>query len=623
MANTVLSRYLNFRTLSLVGFYLVVSALSYYIAFELRFDFSVPEDFAQERIASLWWVLMLKLMMLAAFGQFDSILSYFRLPDVLRLFASLFTSAVVLTSMWYVYGGDGVPPRSVILSDLLLSFLMIAAFRVGFRMKASHGLADWFGDHQAQNVLIVGAGEVGAAICAELSGKSSLGMRPVAFVDDAERKIGRYIHGIQVMDRVDNLVAVAKRVSADKVVIAFPSASMQRVQQVVDDARDANLAVDIVPALTDIASGRARMTQLRPVQLEDLLGRDPVDLNSDSIREMLTGKRVLVTGAGGSIGRELVVQILDYAPEAIVCIDQAEIAVFNLQQEVLSPSQAPCEKQIRVLDICDQVAMEALFDEFKPQVVFHAAAHKHVNLMESQPAEALKNNFLASHALAMLSSRTSVERFILISSDKAINPTSVMGATKRLAELALLEQQRVEGNTTKFMALRFGNVLGSSGSVIPIFRRQIDKGGPLTVTDPEVTRFFMTVQEAVGLVLQSATQGQGGEIFVLDMGESMKIVDVARQMIALSGLQEGVDIEIQFTGLRPGEKLYEEVQHVDEEHQPTDHPRVLRFVAQSRSVESFDTMKTALVDSMSSNEPKLIKQVIQTYVPEYTPYLDE
>ncbi len=623
MANTVLSRYLNFRTLSLVGFYLVVSALSYYIAFELRFDFSVPEDFAQERIASLWWVLMLKLMMLAAFGQLDSILSYFRLPDVLRLFASLFTSAAVLTSMWYVYGGDGVPPRSVILSDLLLSFLMIAAFRVGFRMKASHGLADWFGDHQAQNVLIVGAGEVGAAICAELSGKSSLGMRPVAFVDDAERKIGRYIHGIQVMDRVDNLAAVAKRVSADKVVIAFPSASIQRVQQVVDAARDANLAVDIVPALTDIVSGRARMTQLRPVQLEDLLGRDPVDLNSDSIREMLTGKRVLVTGAGGSIGRELVVQILDYGPEAIVCIDQAEIAVFNLQQEVLSPSQAPCEKQIRVLDICDQVAMEALFDEFKPQVVFHAAAHKHVNLMESQPAEALKNNFLASHALAMLSSRTSVERFILISSDKAINPTSVMGATKRLAELALLEQQRVEGNTTKFMALRFGNVLGSSGSVIPIFRRQIDAGGPLTVTDPEVTRFFMTVQEAVGLVLQSATQGQGGEIFVLDMGESMKIVDVARQMIALSGLQEGVDIEIQFTGLRPGEKLYEEVQHVDEEHQPTDHPRVLRFVAQSRSVESFDTMKTALVDSMSSNEPKLIKQVIQTYVPEYTPYLDE
>lgn len=623
MANTVLSRYLNFRTLSLVGFYLVVSALSYYIAFELRFDFSVPEDFAQERIASLWWVLMLKLMMLAAFGQFDSILSYFRLPDVLRLFASLFTSAVVLTSMWYVYGGDGVPPRSVILSDLLLSFLMIAAFRVGFRMKASHGLADWFGDHQAQNVLIVGAGEVGAAICAELSGKSSLGMRPVAFVDDAERKIGRYIHGIQVMDRVDNLVAVAKRVSADKVVIAFPSASMQRVQQVVDAARDANLAVDIVPALTDIVSGRARMTQLRPVQLEDLLGRDPVDLNSDSIREMLTGKRVLVTGAGGSIGRELVVQILDYGPEAIVCIDQAEIAVFNLQQEVLSPSQAPCEKQIRVLDICDQVAMEALFDEFKPQVVFHAAAHKHVNLMESQPAEALKNNFLASHALAMLSSRTSVERFILISSDKAINPTSVMGATKRLAELALLEQQRVEGNTTKFMALRFGNVLGSSGSVIPIFRRQIDAGGPLTVTDPEVTRFFMTVQEAVGLVLQSATQGQGGEIFVLDMGESMKIVDVARQMIALSGLQEGVDIEIQFTGLRPGEKLYEEVQHVDEEHQPTDHPRVLRFVAQSRSVESFDTMKTALVDSIGSSEPKVIKQVIQAYVPEYTPYLDE
>lgn len=623
MSFASLSRYLNIRSLWLVLFYVVVLSGSYFMAYELRFDFNVPSHHSADRLLTFWWVVMLKLMLLIGFGQLDCILSYFRLPDVIRLFSGLFLSALILLSMWYLYAGDGVPPRAVILSDLLLSFLSLTAFRILFRVKESRELADWFGDHQAQNVIIIGAGEVGASLCSELIDKARLGMRPVAFLDDNPRKIGRYIHGVVVADAVDELPKVLKRYSADKAVIAFPSASVKRVRTVAKMAQSHGLSVDIVPALSDILSGRAQMTQLRPVELEDLLGRDPVDLNSTGISGMLEGKRVLVTGAGGSIGRELVVQILGYSPAEIICVDQAEIAVFSLKTEVLEPLSEECVWRTAVLDVLNTNSMERLFSEVKPEVVFHAAAHKHVNLMEAQPAEALRNNFLATRQLAELASRCDVERFVFISTDKAINPTSVMGVSKRLAELALQERQAAEGNQTQFMAVRFGNVLGSSGSVIPIFRRQIDAGGPITVTDPEVTRFFMTVHEAVGLVLQSATQGKGGEIFVLDMGESMKIVDVARQMIALSGLRDGIDIEIEFTGLRPGEKLYEEVQHISETLQPTSHERVLSFTADAADYPSTATVLNQLEPLMAAGDAGAMKSMIASFIPEYSPHLEK
>lgn len=620
MAVSILSRYLSVRTLGLILLYALLCGLSYFVAFQLRFDFDVPEDFSLDLVNTIWWVVALKLMLLIAAGQIDCVLSYFRLLDAMRLSFGLFVASAILALMWYVYDGDGVPPRAVILTDLLFSFLILAGFRVAMRVRASSGLEDWLSWDEAEKVLIVGAGEVGAGLCSELKHKARLGMRPVAFLDDDNRKIGRYVHGVLVADGIDGLAEVAKRYAVHKVVIAFPSASARRVRKVAEMAREAGLVVDIVPALTDLVSGRAQMTQLRPVELEDLLGRDTIDLNSDEIRSMLVGKRVLVTGAGGSIGRELVAQVLEYTPASLLCIDQAEIAVFDLQQEVLAQRDTSGLAQILVLDVHQADEVEAVFQRFKPEVIFHAAAHKHVSLMEAQPAEALKNNFFTTASLARLASESEVERFILISTDKAINPASVMGASKRLAELSLLEQQQAEGNTTKFMAVRFGNVLGSSGSVIPIFKRQIAAGGPVTVTDPEVTRFFMTVEEAVGLVLQSATQGTGGEIFVLDMGESMKILDVARQMIVLSGFQESEEIEIVFTGLKPGEKLYEEVQHLSETLQSTDHPRVMRLVADAERADSVESIASVL-SALSASDPSEIKEAIRTFVPEYTPYL--
>ncbi len=622
MKTNAIVRYFNLRTLALALFYTLTSIASYWAAYELRFDFNVPENHSLDRVHTIHWVVGLQLMLLMAAGQFDSILSYFRLPDALRLFGGLFANALILLSMWYVYKGHNVPPRAVILTYFLISFLAIASFRVIMRIQSSRGLEDWFAMESAENVLIIGAGEIGAGLCSDLMNKSRLGMRPVAFLDDDTNKVGRYVHGVLVANKVDEVAAVAKRYNASKVVIAFPSASVKRMRQVAELARDAGLAVDTVPALTDLVSGRAELSQLRPIELEDLLGRDTVDLNSDDIRSMLAGKRVLVTGAGGSIGSELVAQILSYAPSELLCVDQAEIAIFNLRQNVLkATASAHTRITTRVLDILNQPQLDKLFEEHRPEVIFHAAAHKHVNLMEDQPTEALQNNFLASKQLARIASAHAAERLILISSDKAINPTSVMGASKRLAELALGAQQNAPGNNTKFMAVRFGNVLGSSGSVIPIFRKQIATGGPITVTDPEVTRFFMTVEEAVGLVLQSATQGSGGEIFVLDMGESVKIVDVARQMIALSGLRENTDIDIEFIGLQPGEKLYEEVQHLSEELQATRHARVMRFVAPKDANFDIEKLNADLQVAMAGGDVREIKQAIQKHVPEYTPSL--
>lgn len=615
-------RYLNLRTLALLAFYALVSLACYWIAYELRLDFDVGAypNHELDRIHTIGWVVGLQLMLLYASGQFDSILSYFRLPDALRLFGGLFANALILLSMWYVNKGNNVPPRAVILTYFLMSFLGIASFRVLMRVKSSRGLEDWLAMDTAENVIIIGAGEVGASLCSDLMNKTRLGMRPVAFLDDDPKKIGRYVHGVLVADEVKELAAVAKRYSASKAVIAFPSASTKRVRQVAELARDTGLMVDTVPALTDLVSGRAELSQLRPIQLEDLLGRDTVDLNSDDIRSMLADKRVLVTGAGGSIGRELVAQILSYAPSHLLCIDQAEIAIFDLQQEVLQVQNANKTQVIsKVLDIHNGSQVEKVFTQHQPEVVFHAAAHKHVNLMEGQPAEALRNNFFATKELARIASVHKAERFILISTDKAINPTSVMGASKRLAELALQTQQQAPDNSTKFMAVRFGNVLGSSGSVIPIFRKQIAAGGPVTVTDPEVTRFFMTVKEAVGLVLQSATQGSGGDILVLDMGQSVKILDVARQMIALSGLREGTDIDIEFTGLQPGEKLYEEVQHLSEELQATHHPRIMRFVAERDAELDMARLSAELEESMETFDVTRIKEAIHRHVPEYTP----
>ena len=617
----ILQPYLNFKFVAIFVTYIVLAFFSLSIAYLLRFDFQVPENFIEGRNSAYIWFVGTQIAFLFAFGQFDAVFSQFRLPDLFRLFISLLLSSFYVLFLWYIYNGDGVPPRSVIITNLLLYFVMISGIRILLRIYSGENFINWLsGIKEYDNIAIIGAGEVGAVIGADLLSKQRiLGMKPIVYLDDSETKVGRLLNGIPVVDTVDGLEKVALRYRIKKVIIAFPSAPSKRIQKVAKMARSLGMDVDIVPALTDLVSGRATATQIRPIELEDLLGRDPVNLNFDNIRKMLAGQRVLVTGAGGSIGKELVAQILEHDPDALLCVDKSELAIFDLNFTLLEDHSLKSRVQTRILDITQSNYLQHQLSEFKPTVIFHAAAHKHVNLMEGQPEEALRNNFFASIKLMELASELSVERFIFISTDKAINPTSVMGVSKRLAEIAMQKIQVREDNQTKFMAVRFGNVLGSSGSVINIFKAQIEKGGPLTVTDPEVTRYFMTVTEATGLVLESATQGVGGEIFVLDMGEPVKIGELARQMIALSGFKENVDIDIEFTGLKAGEKLYEEVQHFDEVHAQTTHPRIFKFVANNKSPITLEAIEAQLLESTKNHERSQIKATIKSLVEEYTP----
>ncbi len=384
--------------------------------------------------------------------------------------------------------------------------------------------------------------------------------------------------------------------------------------------REARLACRTIPSLDQLALGQVRVSQLRNVEVQDLLGRERIQLETQSIQLVLRDQVVMVTGAGGSIGSELCRQIATYEPSRLLLVDRSEPHVFKIEQELIALGHGQRIVPL-VGDILDHARMEQVFAGFHPQVIFHAAAHKHVPMMESQPGEAINNNSLGTAQLAQVALGFEVDRFVLISSDKAINPTSVMGATKRLAEIYVQALSAAHPCHTKFMAVRFGNVLGSSGSVVPVFQRQIAEGGPVKVTHPEMTRYFMTIPEACMLVLQSAAQGRGGEIFVLDMGKPVKIVDLARQMIELSGLKPDEDVHIEFIGMRPGEKLFEELRHSGENFAPTTHEKIFRFVAQPVDLPEIRKTLQTLRAHVDHAEPEEIKRLLRLAVPEYQPDL--
>jgi FlaA1/EpsC-like NDP-sugar epimerase len=610
------------RAVLLILSYSGLVAISFFAAYEVRYDFQVPDPWPIQRLNMMQWLVPWKIMCLLIFGQFSGMLSYFRIPDLTRLTAGLMVAALPLLLERFGPLGYTLPvPRGVVLIDFVLCLLAIGIFRVGLRSVRSQtaGQAD-LRNNKMRRVGVIGAGDVGATVVADLLSKRGLRRRPVAIYDDVPDKWGLKIHGVRVMGRPE-LLSEHHKLRLDEIIIAMPSAPQRRIREVIKLARDLELTAEIVPSLDELMSGRVKASRLRLVDIEDLLGRDPVALDTEGIQHMIQGKRVLVTGAGGSIGSELCRQILRMSPTRLILVEQSEVQLFQIEQQ-LAEDGAGATVRGEIADILDRSRMSGLFEMHEPQIVFHAAAHKHVPIMERQPAEAVKNNSLGTARMVELSSENNVENFILISTDKAINPTSVMGTSKRVAELFVQAAQNRPNNRTRFSAVRFGNVLGSSGSVVPIFRKQIDQGGPITVTHPDVTRYFMTIPEAVGLVLQCALQSQGGEIFVLDMGEPVKIADLARQMIELSGFVPGDDIEINFSGLRPGEKLFEELQHSGEDHQATDHPRIMRFVAPPISTAEAQAMREELIKLTSGgSESGAIKQVLKRYVPEYTPFI--
>ncbi len=621
----LIDKHIGSRRLVRFGALLVIYSLelatAFWMAYELRWDFVVPDDFALQRLELLAVVVLCKLLLLQSFGQFRSMLSYFGLADFSGVVLAMSSSSLMMLGLWAMAAPGASPPRGVILMDFVLSVALLSAFRLFLRVLRTWTAVGVLRPALAERrIAIVGAGDVGEALAKELLSRRGGGLRPVFFLDDDPAKIGRSIHGLPVHGPLAKLLEIAPEVQLQELVVAMPSAGPKLIREIVELGRRVGVPTQIVPSATQLATGQVKVDRTRPVAIEDLLGRDPVALDSAGIGRLLEDRVVLVTGAGGSIGSELCRQILAKGPRLLVMVEQTEIALFEIENELLATPAARSVLPL-IADITDAHSMRAILAKHRPQIIFHAAAHKHVPLMERQPAEAIKNNTFGTAQLARLASEHGVERFVLISTDKAINPTSVMGCSKRLAEKALQARQRAVGNKTRFLAVRFGNVLGSSGSVIPTFRRQIAQGGPVTVTHAEMTRYFMTIPEAVGLVLQTATLGTGGEIFILDMGKPVKILDMARQMIELSGFKPDVDIEIRVTGLRPGEKLYEELRHSEETHETTEHPRVFKLkTAPDAVAEQDDGWLAALRVVADSGNAAEVRAAMKRLVPEYTPY---
>lgn len=697
----------------LLVLYTLVLTTSRWLSYQLRFDFAVPSD-NQLQLQLNWSIVVpVKLVFLLMFGQFSTLLSYFSIPDLRRLSYACAASFLALLSMRYSSFGPYGDPRSVILLDSLISFGALVTFRLGFRMIRERFLSPQsrpIGD--ARRVGIVGAGDVGASLARELLAKRGLGMHPVAFFDDDADKWRSRVHDIPVIGAPEVLLDQKLNLRLEEVIIAMPTAPAKRIGEIVKILQQARLDFETVPSLDQLATGQVKVSQLRAIEIQDLLGRDAVQLNLENIRQILSKRVVMVTGAGGSIGSELSRQIAAFNPQRLLLVDQSEVQTFPIEQELIESGYGGVVLPL-VADIRDSDRMRFIFQRFQPAIVFHAAAHKHVPMMENQPGEAIRNNTLGTMRLAELALEYGVDRFVMISTDKAINPTNVMGATKRLAEIFIQSLHLHQGSTgyqpvasgnlpdeikeadvstdhpsnlktvpgstgyqpvasgnlpdapkktfpavsdserfsaaqptsgttpvsfgklpneagrlpalptrqTKFMAVRFGNVLGSSGSVIPIFNKQIAAGGPVKVTHPDVTRYFMTIPEASGLVLQSAALGEGGEIFVLDMGKPVKIVDLARQLIELSGLKPDEDIEIAFTGLRPGEKLFEELSYKGENITPTNHPKILRFVCEPKPMKDVRKHLDLLAAHLHDAEANQLKLMLKDAVPEYQPFL--
>ena len=410
---------------------------------------------------------------------------------------------------------------------------------------------------QSSKVLIVGAGEAGNMIIRELFKNTELRKIPVAVVDDDKNKQGKYVYDVPVLGTIDDIEQIVKTHSIEEIIICIANINPKRKREIINICKKTNLKIKTIPGIYEIIDGKVNVTKLRDVQIEDLLGRNQVEINLNDMHGIIKNKIIMVTGGGGSIGSELCRQIAKYEPKQLIILDIYENNAYDIQQELIRHYQEELNLKVLISSVRDEDKMNTIFENYRPEIVFHAAAHKHVPLMEDSPCEAIKNNVFGTLNVAKLSNKYKIEKFVLISTDKAVNPTNIMGATKRCCEMII--QSLNKTSDTEFVAVRFGNVLGSNGSVVPLFKKQIAEGGPVTVTHEEVTRFFMTIPEAVSLVLQASAMAKGGEIFVLDMGEPVKIIDLARNLIKLSGYEPNVDINIKVTGLRPGEKLYEEV----------------------------------------------------------------
>ena len=552
----------------------VLVGCSLYLALVLRFEGHIPFLFMSNFERLLWPVVILNVFIFFVFGLYRRLWRYASVDELLLIFLAVGTGSSATFVLSLV--SQLMLPRSVYIIFMGLLLILIGGSRFTLRILVKY-LNKIEGNIKAERpVLIVGAGDAGVMVAEELKKHQGvLGSRVVGFIDDDPNKQKQIIHGFPVLGRREEIPWVVEGKGVKEIIIAMPSVSSQQKRQIIDLCKELPVKLKIVPGIFEILGGRVSLSYLKEVDIEDLLKRDPVEVDIREISGYLSGKRVMVTGAAGSIGAELCRQAASLGPLELLLLDKNENGIFYIHREL--EEKTPGLKIIPLIrDIRDWTALKRVFQAYRPQVVFHAAAYKHVPLMEFNPEEAVKNNVLGTKNLVDLAENYATERFVFISTDKAVKPASVMGATKRAAEIYLQYRSRHNGKCT-FCAVRFGNVLGSQGSVVPLFREQIAKGGPLTVTHPLMTRYFMTIPEAVQLVIQAGAFGENGTIFILDMGEPVKILDLARDMILLSGLKPGKDIEIKFTGIRPGEKLFEELFNDKEKFVKTKHERI--FIA--------------------------------------------
>ncbi|MEM7482280.1 MAG: nucleoside-diphosphate sugar epimerase/dehydratase [Acidobacteriota bacterium] len=595
---------------------LVALILAFALAYLLRFEFQLAGQ-ESRALSQLPLAVLLQISACYLAGIHTFVWRYVGLREVEAFVRAAAISAVPMVllrvflpesaEVWRI-------PLSIIVMDTLFAFGGLLSLRVLRRIVYERYERGADGPQQRKAVLLVGAGKAGVLAMREIQNRGDMDIRAVGFLDDDPLKQGMVIQGTKVLGNTNDLPRLAKELDIDHVILTIAEADSQRIQRIVETCKRHRIKVRTIPGLYEVLQGKVSISRFRDVELEDLLGREPVRLDEEQLDRFLTGKTVMVTGAGGSIGGELVRQIARFRPSRLVLVERAEPALFEIEQDILA-LWPDLDVATRMGDVGDSERMRQILEADRPRVVFHAAAHKHVPMMEANEGEAIKNNVLATHRLAGLCSDFQVEVMVLISSDKAVRPSSIMGATKRTAEL-VVQHHDARSQGTRFLAVRFGNVLGSAGSVIEIFRRQLEAGGPITVTDPRMERFFMTIPEAAQLVLQAAAMGAGGEIFILDMGEPVKIVDLATKMIRLSGFEPGRDIEIVFSGLRPGEKLYEELELDGEEITKTRHPKIFIGQLSPYPTKRIDQALADLTHLSQSGDGDAIRQYLAELLPE-------
>ncbi len=564
---------------------IVITVIAITAAFALR----LAGDTVTDYIGSLYWMILISLLVKPAiyyfFGLYRRLWAYASINELTLISAAVTVASAVFSTIMLVLFISRVNgarilnfPRTILLIDWLLSLVGIGGLRFSFRLLAEGRAASKKPiARKAGNVLIIGAGDAGALVVRELQRNPQLGLHPVGYLDDDPTKQRHQIHGVPVVGKLTDLRRTLDHRLVNEVIIAIPSAGGKVVRQVTDVCRSKGIPFRTMPGLFELIGGKVSVNRLREVDITDLLRREPVQIQDQLVGATLAGKRVLVTGAGGSIGREICRQIARWGPQMLILLGHGENSIFEAMLE-LREDFPSLPFQLVIADIRDKPRIHNVFADYRPQVVFHAAAHKHVPLMESNIQDAITNNIIGTKNIVQAASAVDTELLVLISSDKAIRPANIMGATKRIAEMIVLEAAHRTGHA--YSVVRFGNVLGSRGSVVPLFKRQIAHGGPVTVTHPDMKRYFMTIPEAVHLVLQAAAMGQGGEVFMLNMGQQVRILDLAEDLIRLSGLEPGKDIEIAFTGIRPGEKLSEDLWGDGMEYKKTTHPEIFRAEAE-------------------------------------------